>query len=92
MRCCSLALLHAIDTAAHVAPRTASLTAALALAGAIAIQAMLGILTLLHHAPIALALAHQAMAILVLAASVAHAQRIAARQGAVPAGAFAPAR
>ena len=46
---------------ARTAPRALPLAAALA--GAIVLQAALGILTLLHQVPIALALAHQAGAI-----------------------------
>ena len=51
-----------------------------ALAVAATLQAVLGILTLLHQVPIALALAHQAMAILVLTIAVVHAQRLERRQ------------
>src|SRR5262249_50711550 len=43
-----------------------ALAGALALAVAMTIQAMLGILTLIYAAPLALALAHQGMAMLVL--------------------------
>ena len=53
---------------------------ALALAGAMTIQAGIGIVTLLHQAPIALALLHQAMAIVVLTIAVVHAERHHAAQ------------
>jgi len=49
---------------------------ALILAGAVTLQAMLGIVTLLEQAPIPLALAHQVAAILVLTIAVVHAQRL----------------
>ena len=44
------------------------------------VQAALGIVTLLHQAPIGLALAHQAMAIVVLTIAVVHAERLAPRR------------
>jgi cytochrome c oxidase assembly protein subunit 15 len=72
----ALALLHALDAAASA--RNAVPTALL-LAAALGVQALLGILTLLNQVPIGLALAHQAMAIVVLAISVVHATRTAAR-------------
>ena len=49
---------------------------ALILAGAVTFQAGLGIVTLLEHAPIPLALAHQMVAILVLSIAVVHAERL----------------
>jgi heme a synthase len=49
---------------------------ALMLAGAVTLQAALGIATLLNHAPIPLALAHQVLAILVLTIAVMHAERL----------------
>jgi len=64
----------------------ATFTGALALASAITIQAGLGIITLLHQAPLALALGHQAMAIVVLTIAVIHAERLVAHR----AGAGAP--
>jgi len=57
---------------------------ALILAGAITLQAMLGIVTLLEQAPIPLALAHQIAAILVLTIAVVHAQRLHHRVAAAP--------
>ena len=44
------------------------------------LQAALGIVTLLHQVPILLALAHQAMAIVVLTLAILQAERMAARQ------------
>ena len=49
---------------------------ALTLAVAVSLQAALGIVTLLHQAPLALALAHQVLAILVFTLAVIHAQRL----------------
>lgn len=49
---------------------------ALLLAGAVTLQAMLGIATLLNQAPIPLALAHQVLAILVFTIAVIHAERL----------------
>ena len=69
------AVAHAIDAArSRSGP---ALAGALALAAAVTIQAALGILTLLYVAPLALALAHQGMALAVLTVAVIHAQRIA---------------
>jgi cytochrome c oxidase assembly protein subunit 15 len=77
----ALALLHAIDTVRSRAG-TAAVGGALWLAGAITLQAMLGILTLLNQVPIGLALSHQAVAIVVLTLAVMQAERLAARQAA----------
>ena len=49
---------------------------ALTLAGVITLQAGLGIVTLLYLAPLGLALAHQALAIVVLTVAVVHAARL----------------
>src|SRR5258708_7119348 len=73
-----LAILHVIDVARTL--RGPALTHALALASVITIQAALGILTLIYSVPIALALAHQAGAILVLALATIHAQALTARR------------
>jgi cytochrome c oxidase assembly protein subunit 15 len=75
----ALAVLHAIDAVGSRAG-AATVNGALALAAAITVQAMLGILTLLYQVPIPLALAHQATAILVLTLAVNQAERLAARQ------------
>ncbi len=72
-----LALLHLADVARlRVAP---ALAGALAVAAAVTVQAGVGILTLVHQAPLALALAHQGMAMIVLALAVVHAQRLVPR-------------
>ena len=73
-----LAILHAADTV-HARAGTAAVNGAVWLAAAITLQAALGILTLLHQVPIALALAHQALAIAVLTLAVLQAERLAAR-------------
>ena len=70
-----LAVLHAIDVA-RTLRGGAALTGALALAGVVTLQAALGIATLVHQAPLPLALLHQATAILVLAIAVVHAERL----------------
>jgi heme a synthase len=79
------AILHAVD-AARTLPRGPALAGALALACAVTFQAALGILTLLEQAPLALALMHQAMAMVVLTVAVLHAQGMAAKQSARSAG------
>jgi heme a synthase len=73
----TLALLHAVDAVGSRAG-TAVINGAVALAAVIALQAVLGILTLLHQVPILLALAHQAVAIGVLTLAVLQAERLAA--------------
>ncbi len=70
------ALLHAADVARGVRGGVV-LAGALTLVAAIAVQAVLGILTLVYQVPLALALAHQAMAIVALTIAVVHAQRLA---------------
>ena len=79
-----LALLHAADVA-RTLRGGGVLTSALALAAAVTLQAVFGIATLLHQAPLALALLHQAMAIAVLAIAVVHAERLERRPSAVAA-------
>jgi cytochrome c oxidase assembly protein subunit 15 len=69
------AVLHAVDAARSVGDKVVRLFA-FKLAGAVTIQAVLGILTLIHQVPIGLALAHQAMAIVVLTLAVIHAERL----------------
>jgi cytochrome c oxidase assembly protein subunit 15 len=51
------------------------------LAVLISLQAVLGIVTLLNVAPLGLALAHQAFAIVVLTAAVIHAESLHYRAG-----------
>jgi cytochrome c oxidase assembly protein subunit 15 len=67
------ALMHALD-AGRVQGR--ALRGAFILVGAITVQATLGILTLLWQAPLPIALAHQAMAMIVLTIATMHAQRL----------------
>jgi len=61
------------------------------LACAIALQASLGILTLLEQAPLALALMHQGMAMIVLTIATLHAQAMSAPEASRSAG-LAPMR
>jgi cytochrome c oxidase assembly protein subunit 15 len=75
------AIMHAVDVR-RVLRGGAALRGALALACAITLQAALGILTLLEQAPLALALMHQAMAMIVLTIATLHAQGLAAQEGA----------
>ncbi|HEY3890960.1 MAG TPA: COX15/CtaA family protein [Bradyrhizobium sp.] len=75
----ALAVLHAVD-AIRSRAGVAAIRGALGLAVAITLQATLGVLTLLDHVPIGLALAHQAVAIAVLTLAVVQAERLAARQ------------
>src|SRR5579864_1263850 len=72
----ALAILHALDA---LRSSRAAVSGALWLVAAVALQATLGILTLLHQVPIALALSHQAVAIVVLTLAVMQAERLAAR-------------
>ncbi len=70
-----LAVLHAYD-----AWRTrCAARGAIVLAGAVTLQAALGIFTLLYKAPIPLALPHQILAIVVFTIAVVHAERISER-------------
>lgn len=72
------AVLHAIDASRSRAGAVA--TGAWWLVAAIVLQAVLGILTLLHQVPIDLALAHQAVAIVVLTLAVLQTERLIARR------------
>jgi cytochrome c oxidase assembly protein subunit 15 len=76
-----LALLHAVDAVRSRAGK-AVVGGAWALVAAIVLQAVLGILTLLHQVPIDLALGHQAVAIVVLALVVLQTERVVARRAA----------
>jgi cytochrome c oxidase assembly protein subunit 15 len=71
----ALAILHAFDAwwTRHAA------WGAAVLAGAVTLQAGLGIVTLLYQAPLLLALTHQVLAILVLTIAVVHAERLSHR-------------
>jgi len=80
----AIALLHAFD--AIVSRAGAAARGALWLAAAVTLQALLGILTLINQVPLALALSHQAVAILVLALAVLQAERLAGRQTEVTTG------
>ena len=73
-----VAMLHAIDVivARHGG---AMLNGALALACIVSIQAGIGIVTLLYQTPVALALLHQAMAMVVLTVAVVHAEHLSRR-------------
>jgi cytochrome c oxidase assembly protein subunit 15 len=79
----ALAILHAVDAVRSRATITVS-NGAVALAVGVTLQAALGILTLLHQVPILLALAHQAMAIVVLTLAILQAERMAARRAGQP--------
>ncbi len=81
-----LAVLHAVDVARTLG-RGRALAWALALAVCVTLQAAVGILTLLHQVPIGLGLAHQGMAMVVLAVAVIHSERFAARRAVQPIGA-----
>ena len=74
----ALAALHALD-AVRSRAGTAAVNGALWLAAAVTLQATLGILTLLNQVPMSLALAHQAVAIVVLTFAIFQAERVAAR-------------
>jgi cytochrome c oxidase assembly protein subunit 15 len=74
-----LAVLHAVD-AIRSRAGTAAVNGALWLVAGVALQATLGILTLLNQVPMDLALAHQAVAIAVLTLAVLQAERLAARR------------
>lgn len=70
-----LAVVHAFD-----AWRTCrAALSAVFLAGTLTLQALLGVVTLLYQAPLALALAHQVLAILVLTIGVIHAESLSSR-------------
>jgi cytochrome c oxidase assembly protein subunit 15 len=54
----------------------ATVNGALSIAAAVFVQAALGIVTLLHQAPVSLSLMHQGMAIIALTLAVLHAERL----------------
>jgi cytochrome c oxidase assembly protein subunit 15 len=72
----ALTLLHAED-----AWRTPAFRSALAVAALVTVQATLGIVTLLHVVPLGLSLAHQMLAVVVLTATVLHAEALHRRAG-----------
>jgi cytochrome c oxidase assembly protein subunit 15 len=82
------ALLHAFDVERSVKDHAARV-GAFALFAAVTLQVALGIVTLLWRAPLSLALAHQAMAMLVLTAAALHAANVTER---VPRDRAVPAR
>jgi cytochrome c oxidase assembly protein subunit 15 len=84
------ATLHAVDV---IGARRggAALNGALALACIVTLQAGIGIVTLLHQAPLPLSLLHQVFGIAVLTVAVVHAERLARRRPAAqPAAAAHP--
>ena len=72
------ATLHLVDVV-RARRGGAILNGALALACAVTLQAGIGIVTLLHQAPLPLALLHQITAIVVLTIAVIHAERLSPR-------------
>jgi cytochrome c oxidase assembly protein subunit 15 len=68
-------LLHGYDTWRAACDRRG----AIVLACGVTLQAVLGIVTLLHAAPLALALSHQMLAIVVFTVAVVHAERLSGR-------------
>jgi len=75
----ALAVFHAVD-AVRSRASSAAVGGAFWLLAAVTLQATLGILTLLNHVPIVLALSHQAVAIVVLTLALMQAERLAPRQ------------
>jgi cytochrome c oxidase assembly protein subunit 15 len=73
-----VATLHAVDVIRE-GRGGAILNGALALASMVTIQAGIGIVTLLHQAPLPLALLHQITGIAVLTIAVIHAEQLSAR-------------
>lgn len=73
----ALAIVHAVDALRSRAG--AAVNGALWLAGAVTVQAALGIMTLLHQTPISLALLHQAGAIVVLTLALGQMHRLSSR-------------
>jgi cytochrome c oxidase assembly protein subunit 15 len=70
------ALLHVVDVVRTIRSGPA-VAGAVALFLGLTVQASLGILTLIHQAPLPLALAHQGMAMIVLTIAAVHAERFA---------------
>jgi cytochrome c oxidase assembly protein subunit 15 len=84
----ALALLHLADVLRTVENQGLR-TGAVLLAVAVCAQAMLGIITLVASAPIALAMLHQAMALAVLTVATLHASRATIMPVSAPAGRLA---
>ena len=70
-----LAMLHGYDAWRQ----QSAARGAIVLAGAVTLQAALGIFTLLYQAPLALALAHQVIAMVVFTISIVHAEKLSHR-------------
>ena len=85
-----LAILHAVD-AIRSRAGTSVANGAVWLAATMMLQAVLGILTLLQQVPIDLALAHQAVAMVVLLLAVFQVERLAAQPQSSPRKLGAPA-
>jgi cytochrome c oxidase assembly protein subunit 15 len=79
----TIAFLHALDAVLSRAG-AAAVNGALWLAAAIALQATLGILTLLNQAPASLAMVHQTVAIAVLTLAIFQVDRLTARRSEQP--------
>jgi heme a synthase len=75
----AVVLVHAADVVLKVDHHDA-MAGALTLVALVGLQAAIGILTLINQVPIGLALAHQAMAVLLLTIAVLHAGRLAAKR------------
>jgi cytochrome c oxidase assembly protein subunit 15 len=86
----ALAILHAVD-AVRSRAGGAVVNGAVWLAAAMILQAALGIFTLLYQVPIDLALAHQAVAIVVLTLAIFQVERLAAQPQAARRKLVAPA-
>ncbi len=78
------AILHVLDVG-RILRGGPALIGALVLATAVTAQTALGVATLLYQTPLALALAHQGMAMLLLTAATLHAERIVASTAMRPA-------
>jgi cytochrome c oxidase assembly protein subunit 15 len=72
-------IVHAVDVM-RTLRRGPALTGAIVLALAVTIQAALGILTLIYETPLALALTHQGMAMVVLTIAVVHTDRLVVKR------------
>jgi cytochrome c oxidase assembly protein subunit 15 len=84
----ALALLHLVDVRRTVECRGLR-SGAVLLVAAIGVQAVIGVITLLAAAPIALAMLHQTMALVVLTVATLHASRATAIAASAPAPQFA---
>jgi cytochrome c oxidase assembly protein subunit 15 len=84
----AVALFHVVDVWRNVEGRALRI-GALVLAAIVCAQAALGIVTLLAAAPLALAMLHQAMALVVLTVATLHASRAVAQPVLSPTGRFA---